>query len=125
MYKKLFIPGPTHVIDEILEATAMPMIGHRDSLYSDIHGALVPKLQKLLYTEQRVMLSTSSSTGMMEGAIRNCVHNKVLMTNCGAFSKRWAEIAKANGKEVDVIEVDMGQAITPEMVDAKLAEGGL
>ena len=124
MYKKLFIPGPTHVIDEILEATAMPMIGHRDSLYSDIHGALVPKLQKLLYTEQRVMLSTSSSTGMMEGAIRNCVHNKVLMTNCGAFSKRWAEIAKANGKEVDVIEVDMGQAITPEMVEAKLAEGG-
>ena len=124
MYKKLFIPGPTHVIDEILEATAVPMIGHRSTDYTDLHGDVVPKLQKLLYTEERVFLSTSSSTGMMEGAIRNCVEKKALMTNCGAFSKRWAEIAQANGKEVDVIEVDMGQAITPEMVETKLAQGG-
>ena len=29
MYKKLFIPGPTHVREEILEAQAVPMIGHR------------------------------------------------------------------------------------------------
>jgi len=124
MYKKLFIPGPTHVIDEILEATAMPMVGHRDTLYSDLHGAVVPKLQKLLYTKQRIFLSTSSSTGMMEGAIRNCVQSKALMTNCGAFSKRWVQIAQANGKAIEVITVDMGQAITPEMVDEKLAQGG-
>jgi len=124
MYKKLFIPGPTHVIDEILEATAVPMIGHRSTDYSDLHGAVVPKLQKLLYTENRIFLSTSSSTGMMEGSIRNCVHKKVLMTDCGAFSKRWTQIAQDNGKEVEVIKVEMGQAITPEMVDEKLAQGG-
>ena len=41
MYKKLFIPGPTHVDDEILEAVAMPMIGHRDTLYSDLHGEVI------------------------------------------------------------------------------------
>jgi predicted phosphoserine aminotransferase len=124
MYKKLFIPGPTHVVDEILQATAVPMIGHRSSDYTELHGRVVPKLQKLLFTENEVYLSTSSSTGMMEGSIRNCVNTKALMTNCGAFSKRWAEIAQANGKDVDVIAVDMGQAITPEMVDEKLAQGG-
>ena len=124
MYKKLFIPGPTHVIDEILEATAVPMVGHRSTDYSDVHGAVVPKLQKLLYTENRILLSTSSSTGMMEGSVRNCVKTKALMTNCGAFSKRWAQIAQVNGKEVEVIEVPMGQAVTPEMVDEKLAQGG-
>jgi len=124
MYKKLFIPGPTHVVDEVLEAMAVPMIGHRDSLYSDIHGAVVEKLKKMLYTENRIYLSTSSSTGMMEGAIRNCVQTKALMTNCGAFSKRWAQIATANGKETEVITVEMGEAITPEMVDEKLAQGG-
>lgn len=124
MYKKLFIPGPTHVVDEILEATAMPMIGHRSTDCADLQAAVVPKLQKLLCTEQRVFLSTSSSTGMMEGALRNCVHKRVLMTDCGAFSKRWAEIAEANGKEVETIKVDMGQAITPEMVDERLAQGG-
>jgi predicted phosphoserine aminotransferase len=124
MYKKLFIPGPTHVIDEILEATALPMIGHRSTEYSDLHGAVVPKLQKLLYTKERIFLSTSSSTGMMEGAIRNCVKSKALMTDCGAFSKRWTQIAKANGKEVEIIKVPMGQATTPEMFDEKLAQGG-
>ena len=29
MHKKLFIPGPTEVRDEILQAMATPMIGHR------------------------------------------------------------------------------------------------
>jgi len=124
MYKKLFIPGPTHVVDEILEAMAVPMIGHRDSLYSDMHGQAVEKLKKLLYTDNRIYLSTSSSTGMMEGAIRNCIQTKALMTDCGAFSKRWAQIATANGKETEVIKVEMGEAITPEMVDEYLAHGG-
>ncbi|MBT3321680.1 MAG: alanine--glyoxylate aminotransferase family protein [Anaerolineae bacterium] len=124
MYKKLFIPGPTHVVDEVLEAMAIPMIGHRDSLYSDMHGEVVEKLKKMLYTDNRIYLSTSSSTGMMEGAIRNCVQTKALMTDCGAFSKRWAQIATANGKETEVIKVEMGEAITPEMVDEKLAQGG-
>jgi predicted phosphoserine aminotransferase len=124
VYKKLFIPGPTHVDDEILEAMAVPMIGHRDSLYSDLHGAVVTKLKKFLHTDGHIYLSTSSSTGMMEGAIRNLVHKKVLMTDCGAFSKRWGEIAQLNGKEVEVIKVEMGQAITPEMVDEFLSKGG-
>ncbi|MEN8098789.1 MAG: alanine--glyoxylate aminotransferase family protein [Chloroflexota bacterium] len=125
MYKKLFIPGPTHVEDEILDAMAMPMIGHRAKEYSDLHGAVVPKLQELLFTKNRIYLSSSSSTGMMEGSVRNCVKSKALMTDCGAFSKRWAQIAKANGKEVEVIKVPMGQAVTPEMVDEKLAQGGI
>jgi len=60
----------------------------------------------------------------MEGAIRNLVHKKVLMTDCGAFSKRWSEIASLNGKEIEVIKVDMGQATTPEMVDDFLSKGG-
>ena len=124
MYKKLFIPGPTHVVDEILEAMSIPMIGHRDKLYSDLHGQVVTKLKKFLQTDGHIYLSTSSSTGMMEGAIRNCVDNKVLMTDCGAFSKRWAEIATLNGKEIDLIKVEMGQATTPEMVDEYLSKGG-
>lgn len=124
MYKKLFIPGPTHVVDEILDAMAVPMIGHRDTLYSDLHGAVVGKLKKFLHTDGHIYLSTSSSTGMMEGSIRNVVNKKVLMTDCGAFSKRWAEIAQMNGKDIDVIQVDMGQATTPEMVDKFLSKGG-
>lgn len=123
MYKKLFIPGPTHVREEILEAQAAPMIGHRMQEYSDLQEAVTTKLQKLLYTKQHVYLFASSSTGVMEGSIRQASHKKILNTICGAFSKRWHQITVANGVPCGKIEVPMGQAITPELVDEALASG--
>lgn len=124
MYKKLYIPGPTHVRDKILQAQAMPMIGHRAAEYADLQKAVTPKLQKMLYTAQRVFLFASSSTGIMEGAVRQCSTKRVLNTVCGEFSNRWYEITQANGIPCAKIEAPLGQAITPETVDKALAEGG-
>ncbi|RLC66128.1 MAG: aminotransferase [Chloroflexi bacterium] len=123
MYKKLFIPGPTHVRDEILQAQTAPMIGHRSQEYSDLQAEVTPKLQQMLYTRQRVYLYTSSSTGVMEGSVRQASTKKVLNTVCGAFSKRWHQITAINGVPCDKIEVPMGQAITPELVDEALSRG--
>jgi aspartate aminotransferase-like enzyme len=124
VYKKLFIPGPTHVTDEILQAMATPMIGHRSKDYESLQAEVIPKLQKLLYTQNRVFLFSSSATGVMEGAIRNCVGKKVLHCMNGAFAKRWLGISKGCGKETGTVEVPFGQAILPEMVDAELKKGG-
>jgi len=123
MYKKLFIPGPTHVRDEILQAQAAPMIGHRAKEYSDLQGEVTPKLQKLLYTQQRVYLYASSSSGVMEGSVRQASTKRMLTTVCGAFSKRWHQMTVANGVACDMLEVPMGQAITPELVDEALSKG--
>jgi aspartate aminotransferase-like enzyme len=122
MYKKLFIPGPTHVREEILEAQAAPMIGHRSKEYSALQADVTPKLQQLLYTEQRVYLFASSSSGVMEGSVRQASTKKMLNTVCGAFSKRWHQMTVANGVPCDKLEVPMGQAITPELVDEALAK---
>ena len=65
MYPNLFIPGPTHVRQEVLDAQAAPMIGHRAPEYSKLQADVTPKLQKLLYTKQRVYLFASSSSGVM------------------------------------------------------------
>lgn len=123
MYKKLFIPGPTHVRDEILQAQAAPMIGHRAKEYSDLQASVTPKLQKMLYTDAHVYLFASSSTGVMEGTIRQASNKKILNTVCGAFSKRWHQITDLNGVSNDKIEVPMGQAITPALVDQALSSG--
>ena len=122
MYKKLFIPGPTHVRDEILQAQAAPMIGHRAKEYSDLQAEVTPKLQDLLYTKQRVYLYASSSSGVMEGSVRQASTKRVLSTVCGAFSKRWDEMIVANGIPRDKLEVPMGQAITPDLVDEALSQ---
>jgi aspartate aminotransferase-like enzyme len=123
MYKKLFIPGPTHVREAILQAQAAPMIGHRASEYAELQKRVTAKLQEMLYTEQRVFLFAASSTGVMEGAVRQCSTRRVLNTVCGAFSKRWHEITASNGVPCDVLEVPMGRAITPELVDKALSAG--
>jgi aspartate aminotransferase-like enzyme len=123
MYKKLFIPGPTHVRDEILQAQTAPMIGHRAKEYSDLQGEVTPKLQKLLFTQQRVYLYASSSSGVMEGSVRQASTKRVLNTICGAFSKRWHQMTVSNGIPCDVLEVPMGQATTPELIDEALSKG--
>ena len=121
MYKKLFIPGPTHVREEILQAQTAPMIGHRAKEYSDLQAEVTPKLQQLLYTNQRVYLYASSSSGVMEGSVRQASTKKILTTVCGAFSKRWYEMTVANGVPCDKLEVPMGQAITAELVEETIS----
>ncbi len=123
MYKKLFIPGPTHVREKILDAQAAPMIGHRSQAYADLQAEVTTKLEKLLYTEQPVLLVTSSGTGMMEGTIRQSVKTRALVTVCGAFSQRWYETAVANGVPADRLDVNWGQGVTPELVDEALSQG--
>jgi len=123
LYKKLFIPGPTYVRDEVLQAQAVPMIGHRSKEYSDLQLEVTAKLKKMLYTRSRVYLFASSSTGVMEGAVRQASKDRVLNTVCGAFSKRWHQITKANGVPCETVEVQMGKAVTAELVDEALAQG--
>jgi predicted phosphoserine aminotransferase len=121
---KLFIPGPTEVRPEVLDAQTQWMIGHRMPECADLVGSIEPKLQQVFFTEKRVLINTSSGTGLMEAAVRNCVSQKILHCINGAFSTRWHEVSQANGKATDTLEVEWGQPIRPEQVADKLAEGG-
>ncbi len=123
MHKKLFIPGPTEVRSEILEKMSTPMIGHRSKEFQQLFAGIIPKMQEIMYTKNVVFLSTSSATGLMEAAIRNCTDTKCLNLCCGAFSERWHKITTANGKQADTIEVEWGKAIKPEMLREKLESG--
>ena len=117
---KLFIPGPIEVRPDILQAQTAPMIGHRGKAFETLFGRIQDKLRQVFYTRQRVFLSTSSGTGLWEGAARNCVSDDaergVLATVCGAFSERWADVFECNGKTATRIVVEQGKAIKPGMV---------
>jgi aspartate aminotransferase-like enzyme len=123
-HNRLFIPGPTEVTTENLAALAKPQIGHRSSQFTELYGRVVPKLKTLLETKDPVFLFTCSSSGVWEAAIRNCVKQRVLCCMQGAFSDRWIKVAQSNGKQAVELQVDWGQAITAEMIDAELAKGG-
>ncbi len=125
-HTKLFIPGPTEVRAKIREAQVKPMVGHRSAAFSELFARIQPKLRQLFYTQSRVYVSTSSGTGLWEGASRNCIRDdkKVLHFVNGAFSERWAYTSKANGKQVVVVELEWGKAVRGEMVRQQLKAGG-
>lgn len=124
MRKKLFLPGPVEVHPEILQACSIPMVYHRAKEYEEMHARAVRGIRKMLgVTGGYVFLVTSSSTGVMEAAIRNLVERRVLSTICGAFSERWLDIARENGKEADPLSVEWGRAIRAEMIEEKLRNG--
>lgn len=123
MHKKLFIPGPTEVLPEVLAAQTKPMFGHRMKEASELGTSVINKLKKVLGTDQNVIIWTGSGSLIMEASLRNSVKKGVLNTICGAFSERWFKMAKANGLPCGTIEVEWGKAIKPEMVDKELATG--
>jgi len=122
-HTKLFIPGPIEVSPKTFAAFCKPMIGHRSNDFKKLYGAIQPQLQTLFGTKQPVFLSTSSAWGVMEGAIRNLVHKKVLNCMNGAFSDKWFDVSKRCGKEAGELKVEWGQPISPEALDEKLATG--
>ncbi|HEY5141276.1 MAG TPA: aminotransferase class V-fold PLP-dependent enzyme, partial [Methylococcales bacterium] len=46
-----------------------------------------------------------------------------LCTMCGAFSDKWADVARSCGKNVEELKVEWGKAVTAELIDKKLASG--
>jgi aspartate aminotransferase-like enzyme len=122
-HRRLFIPGPTEVRPENLAAVGRPQIGHRSEEFHALYRRTTEKLRILLETRQRVFLFTCSSTGVWEAAVRNTVRKRILCCMQGAFSDRWYQVARANGKEAEPLQVDWGRAIHAESVDRALATG--
>jgi predicted phosphoserine aminotransferase len=123
MANKLFIPGPTEVRKEILDELSKPQIGHRTQEFKDLFGGLKPGLKKLFYTENDVLVSTSSGSGFWEASIRCCVNKKVLHATNGSFSKKWAKLSEQCSREVGKIEYDWGKAVKAADVDKELSSG--
>ncbi|MBR6800529.1 MAG: alanine--glyoxylate aminotransferase family protein [Eubacteriaceae bacterium] len=120
---KLFIPGPVEVRPEVLEKMATPLIGHRTKDASALQKGISDKLRQLFYTQNEILLSTSSGTGLMEGAIRCGTAKRAAVFSVGSFGKRWYELAINNNVEADLFEVPDGQPTDPAEVDRVLATG--
>ncbi len=123
MSYKLFIPGPIAVSDKTYKAMATPIFGHRSKDFTALVEDCMPRLKQLFYTKDPVYLSTSSSWGIMEGAIRNVVNKRVLNCCNGSFSDKWFDVSKRCGKEADALTFEWGKPVDPEALDKALSSG--
>jgi aspartate aminotransferase-like enzyme len=116
-----FLPGPTEVREEIMAAMLQPMIPHRGSEFENLFERLQQGLRPIFKTERPVYVSSSSATGLMEGAIRCAPPGRILCLVNGAFSERFAHIASMCGRDVDRYEVAWGQVHAIPQLDERLS----
>lgn len=117
---KLFTAGPVACFPTVLKAMGMQMMSHRSDEYKKMHAETVEMLQRFMATKDEVFLFSSTGSGFMEASVRNCVNKKMLCCICGSFGKRFAEIGTSNGKQVEILEVTLGEPVTPDLLDEKL-----
>jgi aspartate aminotransferase-like enzyme len=123
---KLFIPGPTHVRKKILQAQALPMIGHRSEFMKTLLADVLPGIREAFGTKGDVVVLSCSSTAAMEGVCRSVTRPgaKLLHLVNGNFSKLWFKLSTACGFDAVTEEKEWGDAWDEASVAAALDKHG-
>lgn len=116
-----FLPGPTEVRRPVLEAMLAPMLPHRGAEFEALFARIQNGLKPIFRTTRPVYVSSSSATGLMEAAIRCSPPGPILALVNGAFSERFAQIARACARDVQVINSVWGQIADLNEVETVLA----
>jgi aspartate aminotransferase-like enzyme len=120
--QRLFIPGPTDVLPDVMAAQTVPMIGHRSDEFEALFAKVEEQLKRLFFTQSRVYIVAASGSALHEASIRNTVRGRVLNFVNGAFSQRWHEAAKGCDKEAIRVDVAWNRAVKPASVAQALEQ---
>ncbi len=120
--QRLFIPGPTDVLPDVMAAQNAPMIGHRSDEFEALFAKVEEQLKALYYTKTRVYIVAASGSALHEASMRNCVSGRVVNFVNGAFSQRWHEAAKGCDKQTVRVDVAWNSAVKPEVVSQAMEE---
>lgn len=109
----VFIPGPTNIPDRLRRAMDQASWDHRAPDFAAFFHPILNDLKTVFKTQKgEVLIFPSSGTGGLEASIVNTLSpgDKVLAASYGMFSQRWIEICRRFQIEVEVIDVEWGEA---------------
>jgi aspartate aminotransferase-like enzyme len=116
----LFVPGPVDVAPEVLAAQARPILDPCSAGFNALLEQVSQKARPIFNTTERIHLLNATADNLHETAVRSLIQKRVLACVNGPYAARWAEIAAANNKTVDLLEASHGQAILPEQLETEL-----
>ncbi len=118
----LFIPGPVTCAQPVLEAMAKPMIDHRGPEFAALLARIERGMRPIFGTQAEIEILGCSGTGGLEAAIASAFSpgQRVLAAPVGVFGKRLANIARAYGLEVELLDTPYGHAVDPAALEEKL-----
>ena len=116
----LLTPGPTPVPEQILNATQLPMVGHRSSDFESIAEEAFRALKPIFGAKNDVIILTSSGTSSLEASMLNLANpeDDIVIIVSGAFGNRFKQIAESYYENVHSFEVEWGKAVNvPDFID--------
>ena len=120
---RFFVPGPTEVRPEILEAMRRPMIFHRTLEMEALMRRVTAGLGEIFGTRRAVHVIGGSGTSAMELAIRNGSVRNVLAVVNGDFGERFAKLAESCGRRVTRLTATPGDAVSTDAIRDALRAG--
>ncbi|HRQ38195.1 MAG TPA: alanine--glyoxylate aminotransferase family protein [Chloroflexota bacterium] len=112
-------PGPSNAHPRVLQAIAMPQIGHLDPAFIQVMNDIQEMLRYAWQTDNAFTLPVSGTgSAAMEAAIANLVEpgDVVLIGVIGYFGERLVEMASRYGADVRKIEKPWGEVFTLEEI---------
>ena len=122
--QRLLTPGPTPLYPPALHAMMASDIHHRTEDFRKVYRSCLADLKEVIGTPYDLLMFAASGTGAMDAAVSNLFSkgDKVVVCSAGKFGERWAEIAKAYGLDATVLTAPYGDVVTPQRVEAALAQ---
>lgn len=117
--------GPSPVPERVLQALALPTIGHLDPAFGVIMDEVAAGLRRTFRTANDVALPISGTgSAGMEAMVANLVRpgDRVICGIHGLFGERMADELVRHGAQVDRVEAEWGRAIPTESLVAAAAE---
>ena len=121
----LYIPGPTNVPNEVLNAMHIPMEDHRSPIFPKLFAPLLEDLKKVFgTTEGQCFIFPATGTAGWEVTLTNILNpgDKVLIYRFGQFAHLWADMARRLGFEVEMHEETWGKGVPVDKLEARLKE---
>lgn len=113
---RFFVPGPTEVRPEVLDAMRRPMIFHRTGEMEALMRRVTAGLGEVFGTRRAVHVLTGSGTSAMEMAIRNGSVSRVLAIIHGDFGERFAKLAENCGRDVHRLRSEPGDVVPLDLI---------
>jgi aspartate aminotransferase-like enzyme len=98
------------------EALGRRLVHHRSPDFTAVYDDIMGKIRALLETAAPVGMLATSATGAMDAVVSSMFApgDEVLVPVMGKFSARWADICRAYGIKVHVMQVEPGRSPSAE-----------
>ncbi|WP_294606162.1 pyridoxal-phosphate-dependent aminotransferase family protein [uncultured Roseovarius sp.] len=118
----LAIPGPSVMPEEVLRAMHRSAPNIYEGALIEMTAGLIPDLTAVARTKGRVAIYISNGHGAWEAALANTVApgERVLVSATGRFGHGWAEVARGQGIETQMLDFGKRAPVDPDQLEAAL-----